>query len=271
MTSAVRAPAPSAARVLVVGLVALALVAGLAVVARVLAPQAGSAWGLVASAVCGVVAMVIAGSLAEWLVHRYLMHGRSRWRLLRIAYDLHHRAHHWIHYPPDAYLKAEVTYVPAVPPRPDHLCETRAQRLGAVLGQVVFYGAFALPILAVGWLATGNVPFVAALGAVSATIIGLAIHVHDAVHCPGYSRLERFGWFWFLDRHHYIHHVDTKANTNFLLPLGDLAMGTLRRALTEAELRRWPTYEQAREWPAAERTEPAPSSADVPAPAGVRR
>lgn len=27
-------------------------------------------------------------------------------------------------------------------------------------------------------------------------------------------------WFAFLDRHHYIHHVDLGANLNFLLPLG---------------------------------------------------
>jgi len=43
-------------------------------------------------------------------------------------------------------------------------------------------------------------------------------------------------WFPFLDRHHYIHHVDLGANLNFLLPLADLLFGTLRRRLTPEEL-----------------------------------
>jgi hypothetical protein len=77
-------------------------------------------------------------------------------------------------------------------------------------------------------------------------LIALFIRVHDAVHYPGTSRLERFAWFWFLDHHHYIHHIDNRANTNFLLPLGDLLMGTLRLELTAAELERWPSYAEAR-------------------------
>jgi hypothetical protein len=50
--------------------------------------------------------------------------------------------------------------------------------------------------------------------------------------------------FW--NKHHYIHHIDTRANTNFLLPLADLLMGTLRRQLSSAELMRWPSYAAAR-------------------------
>jgi len=45
--------------------------------------------------------------LVEWLVHGKLMHRRSRWPLVHLAYDLHHRAHHWIHYPPGAYVQDE--------------------------------------------------------------------------------------------------------------------------------------------------------------------
>ena len=76
--------------------------------------------------------------------------------------------------------------------------------------------------------------------------ISLFVRVHDAVHHPGVSCLERFRWFRFLDRHHYIHHVDNRANTNFLLPLCDLLMGVLRRELSERELAQWPSYEEAR-------------------------
>jgi hypothetical protein len=58
--------------------------------------------------------------------------------------------------------------------------------------------------------------------------------------------LHRQGWFLFLDRHHYIHHIDTEANVNFLLPLADLLFGTLRPSLTSAEEARHGTWEAAR-------------------------
>jgi sterol desaturase/sphingolipid hydroxylase (fatty acid hydroxylase superfamily) len=238
-------PRPSAGRVLGVLLgVGGTTALGLGALARALAPHAGSALGLVASVACGVIAMLVIGSLVEWLVHRFLMH--RRWPLVGIAYDLHHHAHHWVHYPPSAYLKSKVTYVPVFPPRPRELCATPASRLVAALSQAVFYAVFAAPILIGGWLLTANLPFVLSLGAVASGIIFLAVHVHDSVHCPGHSPLERFQWFWFLDHHHYLHHVDNEANTNFLLPLGDLLFGTLRRELTLGELLNFPPYEEAR-------------------------
>ncbi len=238
-------PRPSAVRVLGVLLgVGGTTALGLGALARALAPHAASALGLLASVASGVIAMLVIGSLAEWLVHRFLMH--RRWPVIGIAYDLHHRAHHWVHYPPGAYLKSKVTYVPVFPPRPKELCATPVSRLVAALSQAVFYAVFAAPILACGWLLTSNLPFVLSLGAVASGIIFLAVHVHDSVHCPGHSPLERFRWFWFLDHHHYVHHVDNDANTNFLLPLGDLLFGTLRRELTAGELRHFPPYEEAR-------------------------
>ena len=60
------------------------------------------------------------------------------------------------------------------------------------------------------------------------------------------SQLEYFRWFWFLDHHHYIHHIDNDANNNFLLPLCDLLMGTLRLELTKEESAKWPSYNNAR-------------------------
>jgi hypothetical protein len=109
-----------------------------------------------------------------------------------------------------------------------------------------FYSLFGAPIVGALWAATANAWFAAGAAATTIVLIGLFIRVHDAVHYPGASYLEHFRWFWFLDKHHYIHHIDTRANTNFLLPLGDLLMGTLRRELTPAELRRWPSYAAAR-------------------------
>src|SRR5262249_1003441 len=53
-------------------------------------------------------------------------------------------------------------------------------------------------------------------------------------------------WFPFLERHHYIHHVDTEANVNFLLPLADWLFGTLRCSLTAEELARHGSLAEAR-------------------------
>jgi hypothetical protein len=198
-------------------------------------------------ALLGGAAMLLACSIVEWLVHGRLMHRRSRLPLVHLAYDLHHRAHHWTHYPPDAYVQDEVTYVPLVPPRPERACRTRTETAFAALGQAVFYASFSLPLVGLAWLATaGDVAFVASAGVVATVFVALAVHVHDAVHCPGHSPLERFRWFWALDRHHYLHHIDTRANVNFLLPIGDLLLGTLRTQPTPAEAARWPTYAEAR-------------------------
>ena len=72
------------------------------------------------------------------------------------------------------------------------------------------------------------------------------VRVHDAIHYPATnSFLRPQGWFQFLARHHYIHHVDTSANINFLLPFGDLIFGTLRRSLTAAEIDRHGTISEA--------------------------
>jgi sterol desaturase/sphingolipid hydroxylase (fatty acid hydroxylase superfamily) len=219
--------------------------AALAVAGRALATVA-SPIGVGASALLGAAAMLLASSVVEWLVHGRLMHRRSRLPLVHLAYDLHHRAHHWTHYPPDAYVQDEVTYVPLVPPRPERACTTPGETAFAALGQALFYASFSLPIVAVAWAVTANAAFVIACGIVGAAVVGLAVHVHDAVHCPDHSPFERFRWFWALDRHHYLHHIDTRANVNFLLPLGDLLFGTLRTKMSPAEAARWPSYAAAR-------------------------
>jgi sterol desaturase/sphingolipid hydroxylase (fatty acid hydroxylase superfamily) len=139
-----------------------------------------------------------------------------------------------------------VTYVPLVPPRPERACRTRAETAFAAIGQALFYASFSLPLVALAWGVTRDAAFVASAGVVATVFVALAVHVHDAVHCPGHSRLERFRWFWALDRHHYLHHIDTRANVNFLLPLGDLLLGTLRTRMTTAEAARWPSYAAAR-------------------------
>jgi len=92
-------------------------------------------------------------------------------------------------------------------------------------------------IVTPAWLVTGHRVFLGVLVAL-AVVSNLFITVHDTIHRPGSHRLvEAQPWFRFLDNHHYIHHVDTEANVNFLLPLADWLFGTLRRSLTAEELR----------------------------------
>ena len=96
------------------------------------------------------------------------------------------------------------------------------------------------------WLCTHNPWFTTAVLSVLSIVSPLFIAVHDAMHFPGLHRwIERQPWFDWLNRHHYIHHVDTEANVNFLLPLADLLLGTLRTCLSESELRRHGAFEGA--------------------------
>lgn len=203
--------------------------------------------GLLVSIGGGSLSAILIGSIGEWLVHRYFMHRRLRPYPLNLAYDLHHRAHHWIQYPPNEYLHdGRVQRVP-ISPHLDRVCITRAGRALTVALHVAFYSVFGVTLAVVpSYAFTGNRLFTIVVSLATMIEIVLFVRVHDAVHHPGLSRLERFRWFRFLDRHHYIHHVDNKSNTNFLLPFCDLLMGVLRRELSTRELTTWPSYEDAR-------------------------
>ena len=89
------------ARVAAVTSASVALVVLAFGVARSLAPLASSP-AVLASSLLGVAAMIVTGSVAEWWVHARLMHRRTRVPFGRLIFELHHRAHHWTHYPPDA-------------------------------------------------------------------------------------------------------------------------------------------------------------------------
>jgi hypothetical protein len=248
MTTREKAREPSLARIVsVVSAFALAnagiFVAAHSVVGELLTPT-----GLLVSIGGGALAALLIGSLGEWLVHRYIMHRRVGPPPLSLAYDLHHRAHHWIQYPPNEYLHDDRVQRVPVSSDLNRVCLTRMGRALTVALHVAFYSAFGVILALVpSFVFTRNPLFTIVIGVVTAIEIFLFVRVHDAVHHPGLSRLERFGWFRFLDRHHYIHHIDNKANTNFLLPLCDFLMGVLRHDLTPRELAKWPSYEEARQ------------------------
>lgn len=193
------------------------------------------------------------GSLYEWLVHRFLYHGKSRLPVWRDIYVIHHRGHHWHRFPPDRYVEhGPLNRIPVVPPEPFDVCESPRSRAIAWLMQFMLYFGVGIVFTFIPtWLVTQNLPFTLASIASGFVCSYLFIRVHDLMHYPQGAWLERRGWFRFLNRHHYIHHVDPRANLNFMLPLCDLLFGTLRRTMTEAECEKWPTFEEAAYPPAA--------------------
>jgi hypothetical protein len=247
-TGAARVREPSRARVLgVVALLALGNT-GLLWLARTLdAQEHGLAWLLV-SIPGAIVSILLIGSTGEWLVHRYVMHRPWRSRLLQVVYQLHHRGHHFVHFTPDRYVhQGEINYIPVYPPQPEKLCTTRASRFLSAGAQGMFYLVIAtVSVFVPTWLATRNLVFTAVVAAGGVVECYLFVRFHDLVHYPGHSVMERFRWFRYLDHHHYIHHLDTRANTNFLLPLGDVLFGTYRDTITSQESARWPSFEAAR-------------------------
>lgn len=249
---------PSRARVLTVIAIALLLHLAIMLVVR----ESPSGQGVVGAIVLAALSGLIVGSTAEWLVHRYVMHHPSRFRLLRMVFDLHHRGHHHVHYTPDRYVHAgPVNYVPVFPPRPDRLCDTNASRSASMLAQLGFYLLIAIPIVPLpAWLLTGHATYTVTFTVITVLECWLFVRVHDLVHHPEVGWLRRLPGFRHLDHHHYIHHIDTRANTNFLLPLGDVVFGTWRVSLTETEQSRWPEFELAR----SSLVDPKRESADEP-------
>ncbi len=237
---------PSPLRIVLVVLVVLVAISPLLLLARWTANQS-TLLAIVFSLFAGAFSTFLIATIVEWTVHRYAMHKSKRLPLFRIATELHHKAHHWVHCPPTHYVHAEQINRPSVfATGKNELCQTTLTRVLTTASHATFYTVLTAPIIVIAWIVTANIWFTATMGTVAMVFIYLFIRLHDAVHHPGLSRLEHFNWFWFLDHHHYIHHIDNDANTNFLLPLGDLLMGTLRLELTLEEQARWPSYAEAR-------------------------
>jgi hypothetical protein len=238
----------SAARV-GLGLLTIATLAG--GMLALAAAQSPTGWGAAMGVGAGLVLMPLLASPLEWLVHRYVYH-RALVPGLRPIHEIHHRVHHYVFFP-------TWRYVTSGPPRriPVFAKEhDRAEATGAGNGAIhlahwTFYMLIAAAFI---WapcaLLGGGWPLLAGLVIASAVVSELMISVHDAIHRPAsHPLLERRSWFRFLDEHHYIHHVDTEANVNFLLPLCDWLFGTLRRSLSQAEIVRHGTWQNAKSRP----------------------
>jgi hypothetical protein len=194
----------------------------------------------------GLLMTPVIASPIEWVVHRYVYH-RSLGILKRI-YSIH-LAHHHLYFPTWRYVTSgPARRIPILATGVSEPQPTKLRNAATYFAHFVFYMVLGATLIWLpGWIVSQSVPFL--LGAIVGTIVisDLFITVHDAIHRPGsHPWLERQQWFRFLDEHHYIHHVDTEANVNFLLPLADWMFGTLRRELTAEELAKHGSRETAK-------------------------
>jgi hypothetical protein len=208
----------------------------------------GSLMAQVVGFTLGLALAPVMASPIEWFGHRFVYH-EEVFRPLGAIFVVH-SAHHHAFFPTWRYTTCGPARRLALRRRPDiHLAPARnaGVRLTHFSG---FMATGAVFIWVPAWLATRDVAFLVGLVISSAVVSNLFVVVHDVVHRPGSHRIvEAQPWYPFLDRHHYIHHVDLGANLNFLLPLGDWLFGTLRRTLTPEELASHGSLEAARARP----------------------
>ena len=249
-------------------LVISAVAVGILALARA---QPRTGWGVAVGVVSGLVLMPLLASPLEWLVHRYVYH-RALVPGLRSIYEIHHRVHHYVFFPTWRYVTSgPPRRIPVFAKDHDRAEATGPGNTAIHLAHWTFYMLIAAGLIWVPCaLLGGGLPLLAGLVLASVVVCELMISVHDTIHRPGtYPLIERRSWFRFLDEHHYIHHVDTEANVNFLLPLSDWLFGTLRRTLTEAELLKHGTWQDAKSRLVGA-GEPAHAALGAAAPAGAR-
>ncbi|MBT8067373.1 MAG: hypothetical protein KJO09_09040 [Gammaproteobacteria bacterium] len=208
----------------------------------------GGVYSTFVAAMGGVVFTLIPASVYEWLVHRYIYHNRS-WGPLAKIYHIHHQGHHAKIFPTWRYTtNGPVRRHPVLEADTSCLYPPGWRNLISKFAHFCFYMSIGLVFIwTPAWLLTQNPIFLASIVLTSIIISDLFVRVHDAIHYPGRFKLvEAQPWFPFIDRHHFIHHVDLDANVNFLLPLADWCYGTLRTELTSAEIAKHGTLEQAK-------------------------
>lgn len=186
-------------------------------------------------------------SLGEYLVHGVLYHADvPGFRKIRI---IHHNGHHFALFPPKRYVQDgpyEFMNLRA-PLMPFKMADNALDNFITMYSQVALHFVAGIPLILVpAWLSTGSVPFLASCLATLAAISWLLGYVHGTIHTPGDRWIEHQAWYQWLDRHHYIHHIDLGANMNFMMPLCDVLFGTLKTELTPEEAARHPSFEDAK-------------------------
>ena len=107
-----------------------------------------------------------------------------------------------------------------------------------------------MTIIGPSWLVTHNNILLISIIIATIIICDVVVTVHDAIHYPlQHPRMQKQKWFQFLDNHHFIHHIDTEKNVNFLLPICDFLFGTIKLSLSVDEKRVYGTFNLAKQNP----------------------
>jgi hypothetical protein len=197
----------------------------------------------------GLAVVPLVASPIEWFVHRFVYH-EEVFRPLGAIFVVH-TAHHFAFFPTWRYITSGPARRLAICRHTPDVHAAPARNARVRLAHFLWYmGIGVVVVWTPAWLVTRDSAFLIGLVISSAVVSNLFIVVHDTIHRPGSHRLvEAQPWFRFLDRHHYIHHVDLGANLNFLLPIADALFGTLRRSLTAEELATHGSLEAAKARP----------------------
>ncbi len=186
-------------------------------------------------------------SLGEWLVHGVLYHGHLPG--LKLISDIHHAGHHFALFPPKRYVQSgrhEFMRLRA-PVVPFQMSDNAVDNALTMWTQVALHFVVGIPLIVVpSWLLTRSPAFFFSTLATLGFVSWLLAYVHGVIHTPRDRAIEHMRWFQWLDRHHYIHHVDLSANINFLLPICDLLFGTQKARLTDEEQAAHPHFEEAK-------------------------
>jgi hypothetical protein len=158
----------------------------------------------------GVLSGVVAASLFEWLLHRFVMHkplGKFRY-----PFEKHALVHHRI-------FKADHTY---------HLVREEDKK---TIPMAWWNGPALVAISQLPFLVLAFV--LQKWGILCGTALAITAYyavyeyIHWCMHLPRKRNVERSGIFFRLNGHHLLHHRYMHKNFNVVLPLADLFLGTL--------------------------------------------
>lgn len=162
-----------------------------------------------------------------------------------------HTSHHFAFFPTWRYVTSGPARRLSIRRRSPDTHTSRVRNAGVRLAHFSWYMSIGVVVIWLpAWFVTHSVPFLVGLVISSVIVSNLFIVVHDTIHRPGSHRIvEAQPWFAFLDRHHFIHHVDLGANLNFLLPLADVLYGSLRTTMSPEEIAGHGTLDNAKARP----------------------
>ena len=153
---------------------------------------------------------IIHASLAEWVIHRFLMHRP----ILGIQHFFigHAKVHH-------GRYQADASYV---------VGDREPTELTLAWWAMPFPVLLQTPLLAAVAL---GVSLPAAAGLLAAFSVYQASYefFHYCMHVPANRWFERTSAFKWIDAHHFQHHHKHSTNLNIILPIADYLFGTRRR------------------------------------------